>query len=276
MFDSTRGFAIRSNIMKLASLLVTVLWTALTALSNAAPKITGGTSYKFGANNATVTMNCDAIGNTSTENATGTIQVQLWALSAPFSGGKLSGVMLGTYKLEGLEGGKQYSAFSKTVKATLPKTRGSYHICLTVSEYRGQGYVIADWRNFPNPVTLAPARLFTMEAPWSWQTNPEAGTVNMKVKKISHTRATNTGTLRLGIWATNKPYTGGSINGYQLGYVQKQPLKAGFVYTDVDNTAKLKKPPAGTYYVTLVLMEFSKEDYSIVAWLSSTKPSIFK
>lgn len=259
--------------MKLLALLSVV---AFTIAASAAPKLVGSSGYQFGANNATVTIKCDAISNDSAENATGTIQVRLWALAAPYSGGTISGTVLGEYKLEGLEGGMRYSNFNKTVKTTLPRTKGTYHLCLTLSEYREKGYVITSWSNFAKPVTLSPPRLFTMEGPWSWKSNNDAGTVNMKVQKISHTRSSNTGTLRLELWACPKPYTGGTIYGVKMGSVQKAALKAGFVYSDVDNTAKYTRPVAGTYHVTLVLLEYNDDKYSIVSWLSPAAVTTIK
>lgn len=259
--------------MKLPALFL-ILFLAIHA--HAAPKLAGSAGYQFGANNATVTMKCDAVSNNDAENATGTIQVRLWALDAPYKGGTISGVVLGEYKLEGLDGGMRYPDFNKTVKTNLPRTKGTFHLCLTLSEYREKGYVLTDWRNFDKQVTLSPPKLFVMEGPWNWQTNYEAGTVNMKVKKISHTRSTNTGTLRLELWACAKPYTGGTIYGVKMGSVQKQALKAGFVYSDVDNTAKLTRPKAGTYHVVLVLLEYNNDTYSIVSWLNPSTTTVFK
>lgn len=259
--------------MKLPTLFFILI---LAIQAHAAPKFAGSAGYQFGANNATVTMKCDAVSNNDAENATGTIQVRLWALSQPYKGGTISGVVLGEYKLDGLEGGMRYTSFNKTVKTSLPRTKGTFYLCLSLSEYRDKGYVITDWRNFEKPVTLSPPKLFVMEGPWTFQTNYEAGTVNMKVKKISHTRSTNTGTLRLELWACSQPYTGGTIYGVKMGSVQKQALKAGFVYTDVDNTAKLTRPKAGTYHLVLVLLEYSDDKYSIVSWLNPSSPTVFK
>ena len=71
-------------------------------------------------------MKCDAVSNNDAENATGTIQVRLWALSQPYKGGTISGVVLGEYKLDGLEGGMRYTNFNKTVKTNLQRSKGTF------------------------------------------------------------------------------------------------------------------------------------------------------
>ncbi len=220
------------------------LGLGLTTGLNAAPKLSGSVPYQFGTGNTTVTLGCDAIVNNSAENATGTIQVQLWALSEKYVSGRISGHLITGFKLEGLEGGRQYKGIKKTLKTTMPSKRGSYYLCLTVSEFREGGYVITDFRNYTNEITLGPLKTFTLVGPWSWQTNSEAGTVSMKVKKISHTRSGRTGSLKLTLWATTKPgFTGGAGGKYyEMGSVEKKPLEAGLVYNDVDNTARLRAP----------------------------------
>jgi len=183
--------------------------------------------------------------------------------------------VLGSFKLEGLNGGMGYPAPKRTVKPALPSKKASYYVCMTVSEYRKSGYVITDWRMFSDPVTLGPLKLFTLGGAWSWQTSYEGGTVDLNVGKISHTRTGTTGSLRLALWATKSTYKGGSINGYQIGYVDKKALAPGYSYTDVKNVAKLKRPPEGTYHMTLVLSEFRDGGYVIVDYRPSTKTAYF-
>lgn len=261
--------------MRILLLLCALLTSALT--SQAAPDLVGGSRYSFGANNATVTFGCDYIKNTSSENATGTIVMKLWARSAPYKGGDLGGHLLGSYKLEPLEGGMQYSKLSRTVKCTLPSTRKSYYLVMAVTEYRKGGYVVVDHANFPNTVVLGvPPRQFTLTGPWSWQVSDDYATVDMNVAKISHTRTGNTGSLRLALWATKQPYTGGRISGFEIGMVQKKALDPGYNYSNVQNTAKFVKPPTGTYYVTLLLLEYDGGEYVIKHWLPGSKMTTFR
>ncbi len=249
----------------------------MAASLNAAPKIGGGFSYQFTTGNASVTLSLGAITNSSAENATGTILVQLWAMDEQYDGGRLRGHTVASYKLEGLDGGRQYSNFKQTLKATMPPRRGDYHMCITVSEYREGGYVITDNRNMSKVVTLAPAApaKVNLTGGWSWKRDIEAGTLNMQVKKITNNKAGKSGSLRLAVWATKQPYNGGRINGFQLGSVDKKALEKGYSYSDVVNTARFKKPPAGTYHTALFLLEFNGEEYVIVSHLKATTTSTF-
>ncbi len=85
-----------------------------------------------------------------------------------------------------------------------------------------------------------------------------------------------TGTVMVRLWALNAPYQGGGIRGFQLGSVKKDALKTGYSYTDVKNTAKYAKPPAGSYYVNLVLSELDEGEYRIVSHLAGSTRIVFK
>lgn len=253
------------------------MWLSMAVTLTAAPKIGGGFSYQFTTGNASVTLSLGAITNSSAENATGTILVQLWAMAHQYDGGRMRGHAVASYKLEGLDGGRQYSNFKQTLKATMPPRRADYHMCITLSEYREGGYVITDNRNMSKVVTLtppAPAKV-NLTGGWSWKRDFEAGTMNIQVKKITNNKAAKSGSLRLAVWATKQPYAGGRINGFQLGSVDKQALEKGYSYSDVVNTARFKKPPAGTYHTALFLLEYNGEEYVIVSYLKATTTSTF-
>lgn len=246
----------------------------MNALADA--KITGGTRYQFGNGEKTVTLSCGGINNPSKENATGTLKLELWALGAPHKGGAISGHVIGEAKFDGLNPGSGYSNISKTVNASLPKVRKAYYLCLVLAEYKGGAYVTTDYRNFSSTANLGPLALFTMSGPWRWQTSIEGGTIDLSLAKISHTRTGSTGSLELAAWATSRPYNGGAIEGYLLGVVKKDPLRPGYSYSDVHNTAKYKAPPPGTYYVSLVLSEFIDGAYRVQAHLGPNSASVFK
>jgi len=262
--------------MKLASLLALTTLLFATVSAPAALDLYGSSKFQFGTGNTTVTFGCGGISNPSKENATGTIMVRLWALDAPYKGGTISGKILASYKLDGLNPGAYYSPVSRTVATTLPGTRKAYYLCLTVMEYKANGYVVSDHTNFSGTTVLGPQKLFTLTGPWSWQSHGEGGIIDLAVAKISHTRSSTTGTLELAVWATKAPYKGGGINGFKLGHVKKEALKTGYTYNNVKNTAKYNRPPAGTYHITLVLSEWDGDAYKIVAYLPSSKTSTFK
>jgi len=270
---TTTRFLGRLKILSLLSFRILLL-TPIAAHANA--KIYGSAKFKFGTGNSQVTFGCGGINNPSTENATGTIQVRLWALDKPHVSGSVQGKILASYKLDGLSPKANYSPVSHTAAVTLPSTRKPYYICLTVLEYKSDGYVVTDFRNFEGTTVLGPAKLFNLSSPWTWAAHTEGGIIDLNIAKISHTRTAKTGTLKLAIWATEEPYDNDVRKGFELGTVTKQPLDPGMGYTDVKNTAKYKKPPAGTYYVSVLLYEFQDDGYKTVAHLSDAKPTVFK
>tara|TARA_B100000900_G_scaffold123002_1_gene103755 strand:+ start:3933 stop:4334 length:402 start_codon:yes stop_codon:yes gene_type:complete len=76
-----------------------------------------------------------------------------------------------------------------------------------------------------------------------------------------------TGTLKVAIWATKYPYTGGTINGYKLYEYKLDPLESGQYYYDVSKTGWCTYPPSGSYYLTILLLEYNY-DYEIVDHIS--------
>jgi hypothetical protein len=241
----------------------------------AAPKFYGSARYQFSNQGTMVTFGCGGVKNDSATGSTGTIMVRLWALAAPYASGTISGKVLGEYQLTALKPGSYYSPVSKTLKATLPSARKQYHLCLTVAEYRSNGYVITDHRNFSDRISLGPVDLFNLVGPWKWAFSGETGNLDIHVAKITHTRSGSTGSLKLAVWATKSPYRGGGIEGFQLGAVTKAALKPGYSYSAVKNVAKFKMPPSGGYYISLVLSEFNGQEYRIVDHLSSSTTYTF-
>lgn len=241
----------------------------------ASPLLEGRTRFQFGPDNATVEFGADAIVNGRERGTTGTIKVQLWALRAPYAENGLRGHLLAGFQLEGLHAGNEFRPARRNLAVTLPPRAGSYVIALVVSEFQGAGYVITDYRNFDNPVTLGPAQLFRMRGPWRWQSDPNNGSVDLWVDQISHTRTGNTGTLRLSLWATREPYRGGRLFGHEIGRSEKRALRSGFVYNDIYDRVAYAPPPPGEYYVGLFLTEFDGREYVIRAHLPSNEPTYF-
>lgn len=247
---------------------------ALTA--HAAPRFTGPVSYAFNQQMTAVTLQAGMIKNDSRENATGSLKVQLWASSSPYDGGTIRGHLLATTgRLEALGPGQFFENLKPTVAYTPPPVRDNYFLVFVLLEFKNGNYVIVDHVDLAATKSLGPLQLFTMEGPWRWQTSYEGGTVDMSVAKISHTRKGTTGTLKLSVWVTDQPYRGGRLVGYEIGQVRKDPLKAGFAYTDVKNVAKFVRPPEGNYYPTLVLSESDGKQFNTVAYLGSSAPAKF-
>lgn len=73
-----------------------------------------------------------------------------------------------------------------------------------------------------------------------------------------------TGTLQIALYATDYPYRGGNIRGYELYTYELDPLDAGYVYTGVSNTGWCTYPPDGSYSLTILLLEYSYGSFEIV------------
>ena len=73
-----------------------------------------------------------------------------------------------------------------------------------------------------------------------------------------------TGTLKIALWATDYPYTGGNISGYNLFERKLEPLDASFYYYDVSKTGWCTYPPEGSYSLTILLLEYISYEYQIV------------
>ena len=52
-----------------------------------------------------------------------------------------------------------------------------------------------------------------------------------------------TGTLKIAVFATNYPYSGGYINGYNLFERTLEPLEGGYYYYDVSKSGWCTYPP---------------------------------
>ena len=75
------------------------------------------------------------------------------------------------------------------------------------------------------------------------------------------------GTLKVALCTTKYPYNGGTINGYKLYEYTLDPLEAGHYYYDVSKTGWCTYPPSGTYYLTILLLEYNYQ-YEIVDYIS--------
>jgi hypothetical protein len=94
---------------------------------------------------------------------------------------------------------------------------------------------------------------------YNYQYAGNSGTLRMTAERVRNSRVGGTsGTLQLQLWATTTaPIFGQTINAYTLGTFTLGQLSGGTSFTNVDTgLIGFTPPPAGTYYVTMALMEF--------------------
>lgn len=263
------------RIALLPLLAAVLVWTtSLTA--EAAPRFNGFNDYEFVGNMASVAINVGMIDNSAGKGGTGSLLVKLYATKTLYSGGSISGAVVGSFKLDPLKAGQVYRDLHKVVPYEPPTVKGTYYMTLALLEFQVNGYAVVDYRNLKNTATLAPLKTFTIEGPWLWQTNTAAGTMDLGIGKISHRRTAATGTLKLSQWATVAPYHGGELNGYEIGSITKDKLESGYSYTGLKQMLKFTPPPDGTYFVTLMLSEFQNGAYRMVDYLKNAEAYTFK
>ncbi len=77
-------------------------------------------------------------------NTTGSLRLQVWVTRSRYTGGSISGYVVGTKNLGTLRAGYAYTGISGYVSYTRPPS-GTYYDVITVEEYTSGGWVIRDF-----------------------------------------------------------------------------------------------------------------------------------
>lgn len=77
----------------------------------------------------------------------GSLRLRLWAVKKRYSGGRISGYIIGTRSLKPLSAGYAYTNISGKVPYKRPPS-GRYYTALTLEEYTSSGWVSRDWVSF--------------------------------------------------------------------------------------------------------------------------------
>ncbi|MEA2029879.1 MAG: hypothetical protein U9N49_13030 [Campylobacterota bacterium] len=100
--------------------------------------------------------------------------------------------------------------------------------------------------------------------------------LTLQADYIRNTRNARTGTLKMQLWATRYKYRGGYLDGYVLGEVEIGELHANRYYRNMSRTTYMRKPPRGSYFLTLVLAEFQHNGrYQTIDYVSYRKKERF-
>jgi len=106
----------------------------------------------------------------------------------------------------------------------------------------------------------------TLSGSWGYQIDGKQ--ITLYGDKITNQNYNgSSGTLKVALSASNYPYSGGTINGYNLYEMQIDPLTAGYSYNDISNSGYCSYPPSGSYYLTILLLEYNYS-YEIVDYIS--------
>lgn len=234
-------------------------------------------TYGYTISNGTVRIEADRVVNRRSGGVSGTIRLELWALSSPYGGGNWSGYKIGQTTLGTLNAGFQYANIDRTVTQLSTPPQGTWYLTLMVTEFTGNalndGFVSRDWGNFSTPWIIGDLALEGTVA-----YTIAGGSVRLQVDRIANRRSGGTsGSLRVELWATSTPYGGGGLSGYKIGQTSFNPLSAGFSYVDIDRTVtQLVTPPNGTWYLVMTLTEFtgsaSNDGYTIANYRNFSSP----
>jgi|ERR1035437_4120526 hypothetical protein len=104
---------------------------------------------------------------------------------------------------------------------------------------------------------------------WRYSIDYSKSTVHITGDKIINNSESKSGTIKIRLFLTRTKYTGVSITGYVLAEYQFDPLPGQNYYYDIDKNLNFSNtPPAGTYYVTLTLLEYTNDGYVIMNYLN--------
>lgn len=224
--------------------------------------IEGNTSWSL--SNNVLNIKVDKVTHNGT-GITGSLRLRLWATQVPYSGGSITGYVLGTYQFQAvLQPGQYYHDISVNVPYTAPPD-GTYFTTLTLEEYFDSGWSIMSFSAFPNTNYFGAGGSGTsrlsMQGTESWAINNDV--VTLKVDKVVNNGAGTTGSLRLRLWATDTVYGGGTIRGYVLGAYQFSRQLGPYQYFyGINQQVPFSRPADGVYHTTLTL-----EEYTSAGWV---------
>ncbi len=249
-------------------------------------KLLGTQTYIPQNNNTTVVLQATEVRNAAPSGRSGALRLELWATASAYSGnGRITGYKLAQYSLSSLNAGSALYAVSSGSVSFDPPPAGTWNVVMVLTEYTGtsaenNGFSIADYRNFPVPMTttnIAPvggAGSLTLSGRSTYTPQNGNTTVLLEVENVRNNATVGTsGSLRLELWAFASPYSGGSVSGQKLAQYQLAPLAAGASRTNFSTgSIPFTKPSAGTWYISLLLTEndgstsnnggYGIEDYS--------------
>lgn len=174
--------------MKLFALCAAGILAGIASLRATDVVLVGTVQYQI--TGSTVVLSANQISNESSTETSGTLRLELWAFSSPYSGSAQQGYLLAQYTLQPLKPNYYYPALSETVAYTAPPD-GTWSYALLLTEYTGastdDGYSVDNYADFSGTVQIGP-----VSPP---PTNPVTPPTNPVTPPVSP--VTTTGTARL-------------------------------------------------------------------------------
>lgn len=127
------------------------------------PRLTGRSAYRQ--EGQRVTLEVEAIENPRpSSNLSGTLALELWALSEPYQGGAFAGVPLAGVATDSLSGQSTVLGCSFNLPFT-PPPAGNWNVVLMLREWTAAGYQTRDFVNFSQPITTTTQPVIASPAP---------------------------------------------------------------------------------------------------------------
>lgn len=150
------------------------------------------------------------------------------------------------------------SQFSAIINALRNRATQSSVWAITDSGSLAAAWKAADSRNIITP----PASQIDLSGDCRW--NVVGSSINIQAARVDNfSRTATTGTLRLRTVATFSRYSGSSMSGYTLGIRTLGQLRPGGIITNISGNVSYTRPPAGTYYTTIALEEYTASGWEI-------------
>ena len=234
--------------------------------------LAGTPSYTYDPIAQTVQFSGVTIQNSSATQTTGTLRVEFWLTTTPYTGATTNGSRIAADVLAPslsdtgqLAPGQSFTNITATVPATALPAVGTYSVSVVVSEFDFgcaslDQFCVDTYQNLPTQLTLsdtgsnAAVQVFGFVFyNYTTATGLDMGTVTLQ--NASDTNVT--APLRLDVWLTTAPYAGGAISGYHIATVPVSGVIGtdGTVEIDANTVALSNLPPAGNYYVTQIVSE---------------------
>ncbi|MCB1959540.1 MAG: helix-hairpin-helix domain-containing protein [Rhodocyclaceae bacterium] len=119
------------------------------------PRLSGGCGYRFDGD--AIELSIDTIENPrNADNLSGNLNLELWALTAPYTGGAFEGVQVAQACVGRLNGAERLDALNLRVPATQPPA-GRWYLVLMLREWSAEGFVTRDFTAFEQAYEVAPA-----------------------------------------------------------------------------------------------------------------------
>jgi MYXO-CTERM domain-containing protein len=219
---------------------------------------------QFTVSGSQVTLEAARIENNSTNRTTGTLYLKLFATTS--SSPDTSGYELASVQLGELSPGQYYYDVVQTTGFDAPPN-GTYYMHLLLVEYPNTStivdYVSFGQQSFGNTGDGGGTDEgntggggngdIAIEGASSFETSGDQVTIELN-RLSNNSSSRTTGTLFLKLWATTS--SSPDASGYELASVQLDPLSPNQYYYDIIQTVDFTQPPAGTYYVHLLVVEY--------------------